>query len=258
MFEAILALPPLVIIVFAALVVSVISVLAHKFMTDQHKLKSIQEQQKKLREEMKKYKDNPEKVMKLQQRAMQINMEIFPQTMRSMVVTIIPLLLIFNLLANTVAYEPIAPGEVFSTIVNFETDAPGDIELEAGNGIELLSPGLQEITGMSVNWELKAEEGLHELYYTYGEESYIQEVFVGETKTPAQSKLEKQRKLLFIIPIGDGIPGESNIKNIDVEREKIRPLGNLSIFGWHPGWLAIYMISSLIFSMALRKLLKVY
>ena len=40
--------------------------------------------------------------------------------------------------------------------------------------------------------------------------------------------------------------------------KKVKPLGNVSLFGWKPGWLGVYIIFSIIFSMVLRKLLKIH
>lgn len=247
-----------IIIPGVALLMSVISILAYKLVTDQKKMKSIQEQQKQIRVDMKKYKDNPEKVMRLQKTAMQLSMEIMPQTFKSMMVTIIPMLLIFNWLGSTFAYEAINPGEVFSVTVEFEKSAFGDIELFSSKGVENLSPGLQQITGNAVTWELKGDEGQHNLEYKYGEETYKQEVVISEGKDYINPKLEKVRKIFFLVPIGDGIPEESNIKSITTELQPVKPLGSFSIFGWKPGWLGVYIISSFIFSMLLRKVFKVY
>jgi uncharacterized membrane protein (DUF106 family) len=36
------------------------------------------------------------------------------------------------------------------------------------------------------------------------------------------------------------------------------PLGAFSLLGWHPGWLGTYIILSLIISLLLRKVMKVY
>jgi len=51
----------------------------------------------------------------------------------------------------------------------------------------------------------------------------------------------------------------SDITSIQINYKKLKPLGaSFSLFGWYPGWLSLYIISSLVFSMALRKFLNIY
>ena len=258
-FESFLSLSSLVIILVVSFLVSLISMLVYKFVTDQQKLKSIQEEQKKLREEMKKYKDKPDKIMKLQKRAMEISMEMMPQSLKSMMVTFIPVILIFTWLMGNIAYEPIKPGEVFTTTIAFENDVPGSVVLNASQGIEIISPKTQEIKDKMVLWELKGEEGKHILYYGYGEEFYSKGVVITNKREYENPKLEKQKKFFFFIPMGgDGIPNDSNIFYIKVDLKPVRPFGSFNIFGYYLGWLATYFIFSFAFSLALRKLLRVY
>lgn len=254
-----LNLPSLVIILLVSFVVSLISIVVYKLVTDQQKLKSIQEEQKKLKEEMKKHKDKPEKVMKLQKRAMEISMEMMPQTFKSMMVTFIPIVLIFTWLAGNIAYEPLRPGDVFTSTIVFENDVPGTVGLNASEGIEVVSPSVQEIKDKQVLWELKAgEEGRYTLHYSYGSEFYSNEIVVTSKREYGTPRLEKQKRLLFFFPIGDGIPDDSNIMYISVDLDKARPFGSFNIFGYYPGWLMTYFIFSFAFSIGLRKLLKVY
>ncbi len=250
-------LPSVVIIVGTAFFMSLLSTVVYKLVTDQDKMKSVQRKQKQLRKDMQKYRDNPDKMMKLQKQAMEINMEVFPQTMKSMMVTLLPLLLIFNWLGATVAYNSIAPGQPFNTTVVFENQVSGQVTLTSSEGIDNLSPGMQQVTGNAVSWTLKGEEGEHTLEYTYGNETYSKDLLISESgySDPA---LTKQKKLFFLIPVGDGIPADSSIKTIQIDYQPVKPLGKFSLFGWRPGWLATYMVSSLLFSLVLRKVLKVY
>ncbi|MBS1266082.1 MAG: hypothetical protein MAG795_00047 [Candidatus Woesearchaeota archaeon] len=251
-----LNLPAVLVIAIVAFVVSVFSIIVWKLVTDQDKMKSIQDRQKKMRKEMKKCKDNPDKMMKLQKKSMELSMEIFPQTMKIMLITIIPIFLIFNWLGSSIAYQPLMPGEEFTSTVMFESEAPGEVSLTVPEEITLLDNSVKQIEDKSVSWLMTGKKGTQKLKYTYGDEEYILDLSIGKSYNKAQ--LEKQKKLFFLIPMGDGISAESNIKKISVDLEPTRPLGNFSIFGWNPGWFAIYFILSLVFSTVLRKLLKVY
>ena len=54
------------------------------------------------------------------------------------------------------------------------------------------------------------------------------------------------------------IKDDAMLETITISNSKFTPLGSVSIFGWHPGWLALYIITSLICSIGLRKWLNVY
>lgn len=254
----ILGLPSLIIIVGVALFISLLTTLVYKFATDQDKMKSIHDERKKISAEIKKNKDNPEKMMKLNKRSMAISMEVMPQTMKSMFITLIPLFLIFSWLGAHMAYEPLLPGETFTVSMWFENDVPGTAALSASENLELLGSAEQEISDKKVEWELKGEQGAHTLEYNYNNENYMQEIIVSTQREYAKPTLEKKRKVFFLFPTGEGISEDSNIRLISVDLQKTRPFGNFNIFGYFPGWLAAYFIMSMIFSMALRKLFKVF
>ena len=50
-----------------------------------------------------------------------------------------------------------------------------------------------------------------------------------------------------------------SIKQVVIGNKPTRPFGeSFNLFGWYPGWLAAYIVLSIIFSTALRKILKLY
>lgn len=264
---AVLGWPPIITIVLVSLLVSVISVIVYKFTTNQQKLKGIHEEQKKLRDEIKKSQNNPEKAMKLNKRAMELSMEMMPESMKSMIFTFIPIIIIFGWLSANMSYMPLYAGDSFTTTVTLEKMLPGQqMTLESTPGLGIVSASTQDVVGTSVSWEVKSQApGTYNLTYTYGSgqysESYTLPVKISEEgkREYLNPVLGRQRKILFVIPAGEGIPKESNILQIKVDMQPIRPLGqSFNIFGWHPGWLSIYIISSLIFTSILRKRLKVY
>ena len=50
----------------------------------------------------------------------------------------------------------------------------------------------------------------------------------------------------------------SDIEQIKINYNQLKPAGSFSLFGWRPGWLGWYIIFSIAFSIGLRKVLKVY
>jgi uncharacterized membrane protein (DUF106 family) len=257
---SLLAMPPVLLILLVSLVISVVTVIIYKFTTNQQKLKSIQDEQKSLRDELKKNQNNPDKAMKLQKRAMELSMEVMPESMKSMIFTFIPVIIIFGWLSANLSYMPIAPGEMFTTTVNFEKIMPGKITLNTSEGLEMITTQTQDITtGTSVSWQLRGPEGKYTLFYTYGFETYNLTMQITAGRQSTVPILARQTKILFIFPAGTGIPEQSNIKQIRVDMKPIRPLGQgFNLFGWYPGWLSIYIISSLVFTSLFRKYMKVY
>ncbi len=77
-------------------ILNLITTLLHKHVTDQDLLKQIKEEQKLVNEEMKLYKSNPEKTMELSKKSMELAFKTFPITMRPVVYTAIPFILLIR------------------------------------------------------------------------------------------------------------------------------------------------------------------
>ena len=75
---------------------------------DKKRMKEIKDKQKRLREEMKQYKDNPTKMMEINKQMMEDMPEQLKHSFKPMLVTIIPLLILFNWLRATFAITAIA------------------------------------------------------------------------------------------------------------------------------------------------------
>ena len=78
------------------LVISVISIVAQKYGTDQKTLKEIRKEQKKLQEEMKLVKEHPEKLLELQKKQMEFIPQSMKLSMRPIMFTGIPFILFFR------------------------------------------------------------------------------------------------------------------------------------------------------------------
>src|SRR3989344_4470548 len=119
-FDAFIQQYPRIAIILISLVMTLFITVVRYFMTDREKMKEIRDRQKKLRAEMKLYKNHPEKMM-----------EDFPEQMRQsfkpMIITIIPVLLLFTwmkavfvatAIANTWLWWYIGASIVLSIIVS--------------------------------------------------------------------------------------------------------------------------------------------
>lgn len=74
-------------------VITLITTLLQKYMTDQDAIKTIKEEQKLVQEEMKLARNQPEKTMELSKKSLELTMKAMPLTMRPLIYTIIPFVL---------------------------------------------------------------------------------------------------------------------------------------------------------------------
>jgi len=77
-------------------IITAITTVAQKYLTDQASLKQMKEEQKILQAEMKKFKEHPEKVMALQKKQMEFIPKTFDLTMKPLLFTFIPFVLFFR------------------------------------------------------------------------------------------------------------------------------------------------------------------
>jgi len=234
---------PLLLIILVSLVISLIITVVYKLMTDQNEMKRLKEKQKDFQKRMKELRSNPEEMMKVQKEAMKSNMDYMKHSLKSTLITMLPIILIFSWMTGHLSFEPIYPGETYSVTATFAKGVTGDATLVPDSGTELSSEAQQEISNGEVTWRMKSKEGEHTLVVKTGE-------------------VEQQKKVLITTDLKyeDQFSAfkNSDIEKITINYNKLKPLGDLSLFGWQPGWLAIYFISSIAFSLGLRKLLKVY
>lgn len=249
--DIVLNLPPAAAILVISVAVSFVTTIIYKYTTNQKLLKEIKEDVKKMQAEARASKE-PGRAAQLQKEMMKRSMQQFSSSTKSMLITLVPLFLLFGWMSANLAYEPIKPGEEFTTAAYFAKSASlavSSITLSASDGLEILSDETQEAKGGTVTWRLKGEEkGSHKLTYTFGNETYALTALVTE-------KFRYENPLLAK---GKGIKKGSDIERITVNLKPLRPFGEFSLLGWQPGWLASYIIFSLAASMLARKWLKVH
>jgi len=239
-FGPLLRMPILWSIIIVSFVIALIVTLVYKWMTDQTLMKALKDDIKGFQKEMKEFKQDPKKVMEIQKKAMETNMKYMMHSFKPTLITFIPIIIIFGWMHANLAYEPIMPGQEFTTTVFFDQVTGGTIEIIVPENIELLSNATQEIQDNKATWALKGSEGEYLLEYTFNEQTYNKELLI--TNQQAYKQPVKNIK-------------QDNIKIIQIDNTKIRPL---NLFGWQLGWVGTYIIFSIIFSMVLRKLMKLH
>lgn len=238
-FAPFLALPTLWAVIFLSFLISLIITLIYKYTTDQNLMKSLKDEMKELQKGMKELKNNPKMAMQSQKKIMQINGKYMMQSMKSMLYSFIPIILIFGWMNTHLAYDPILPGQEFTTKVTFDKAIIGSIELSVPEGIKVNGNTKKEIEGNEVKWLLSGNRGEYLLEYIIDGKKYNKDVIITESlyKDPIKK-------------VNDG-----TIKTIEIENKK-KMLLNLGFMKL--GWLGTYIISAIIFSIVIRKVIKVY
>lgn len=238
-----LQLPLLVIIIGVSLLITLVSTLAYKYFTNQAEMKSLKDDIKKHQDEMKGHKDNPKKVMEIQKKAMEKNFRYMGQSMKPMLITFLPIILVFAWLNQVVAYEPLMPGQDFTITAGFDKYT-GNATLTSIEGLTINNP-TQDVINGTASWTANGKTGEYLLSMNVG----------GRAVDAGKVTVTDQKKYA---PVLQKI-NDNSLKTIVLPNKPTKPFGwGFSIFGYRPGWLMTYIIFSIIFSMGLRKVMKVY
>ena len=238
-FAPILKLPDALAIVLMALLISLIIIIITKFTTDQALMKKLKDDIKVYQKQIKELKNEPAKAMEVQKKAMELNMKYMMHSFKPTLITFIPIILIFGWMSSTFAYESIKPDQEFSVSVFFEKNTNGNVDLIVSDGVNIIGDKTKKIENDKAMWTLKGAEGEHVLEFAYNGEKQQKSILI----TNDEKYIEPSKKT----------SGAIKLMQIDYKPRKI-----LNLFGWKLGWLGTYIIFSIIFTMALRKVMKVY
>ena len=240
LLDPLLSLEPAVTLFIVAFVISVISVVIQKYFTDQVKLKRIKKDLKKLQEDIRKHRDDPKKQMKLNKKMFPMQGEMMKASLKPALWLMLPFLLVFLWLAAHFAFEPITPEETFVVEATFADDVLV-ATMSVPEGVTLLSNPTMNVSEGLARWELTGNAGRHALTINTSDSLVQKDVLITTSReyvTPTQQYNEQ-------------------VREVSVLHEKLTPLGNFSLFGWNPGWIAIYIFFSLVMSIVFRKWLDV-
>ncbi len=240
---------PFLTLLIVSLIVSIFTTLIYKYATNQERLKHLKADMKRYQNKLKTLKDNPEKAMKVQKDLMKLNGEFMKSSFKTTFYTIIPLLIFFGWLGANLAFLPLLPGEPFSISLTTQNNVSGSVSLILPENFTLLSNVSQQISNNSVEWKgVEGPVGTYELSVRHepsGEEQFFPIII---TKNYAY----KEPLVSF----------DSDVfKQVHIGNKKLYMFKNIFFFKELPiiknmGWLGAYIIFSLIFSMSLRKALK--
>ncbi|MBI2656005.1 DUF106 domain-containing protein [Candidatus Woesearchaeota archaeon] len=248
-FAPLLKLPTLLAIIILSFLISLLIILITKYMTNQETMKNLKYEMKSYQKQMKELKGNPAKMMEMQKKAMESNMKYMSHSLKPTLITLIPIFFIFGWMNATFAYDSIHPMQEFSVYAVFDKTAGGEAQIIVPEEITIIGNAKAEIAAGTVNkktyektasWKLKGKEGEHVIEISYNEENQQHSVLITD-----------ENKYLPALKQAKG-----SIKSISIDYKKkvLIPIG----FRDWLGWLGVYIWCSIIFTMALRKILKVY
>ena len=238
-FAPLLMLPILWTVILLSLIVSVIIIVITKYTTDQTLMKKLKDDIKDYQKQIKELKGNPAKAMEAQKKSMELNMKYMMHSLKPTIITFIPIILIFGWMSSTFAYESIKPNQEFSVTAFFGKNTNGNAEIIVPEEITIVDSKIKKIENDKTMWTLKGAEGEHILEFAYNGEKQQKSILI----TNSGKYIEPSKKTNGVI----------KLIQIDYKSRKI-----LNLFGWKLGWLGTYIIFSIIFTMALRKVMKVY
>ena len=238
-FAPLLKLPLLWTVIILSFLISVIIIAITKYTTDQVLMKKLKDDIKDYQKQIKELKSEPAKAMEVQKKAMELNMKYMTHSLKPTLITFIPIILIFGWMSSNFAYESIKPQQEFSVTAFFEKNSNGNAEIIPGE-ITVIGDKIKKIENDKAEWTLKGSEGEHFLEFSYNGEKQQKNILI----TTNGRYIEPVKKI-----------SDSQIKSIQIN---YAPKKILNIFGWKIGWLGTYIISSIIFTTILRKILKVY
>lgn len=239
-FAPLLKLPLLWTVIIISLVISIIIIVVTKLTTDQALMKRLKDEIKVCQKQIKELKNEPAKAMEVQKKAMELNMRYMKFSLKPTLITFIPIILIFGWMSSTFAYDNINPQQEFSITAFFQKNTSGEAKLIVIEGVEIIGDAARKIENDKATWTLKGDEGEHILEIEYNREKQQKNVLI----TDSSKYIEPIKKIK-----------NSAVKSIQID---YKPKKILNLFGWKLGWLGTYIIFSIIFTMALRKIMKVY
>ncbi|MFP4118844.1 MAG: EMC3/TMCO1 family protein [Candidatus Woesearchaeota archaeon] len=246
------ALGPLPAMIIVSLAVALLTTLIYKYATDQEKMKSLKATMKRYRKKISAVKDDRDKAMKLQREMMKVNGEYMRHSFKSMLFTIIPVMLFLGWFAAHFAFNPILPGESFNVTVELKDSVDGNVSLVAPQNITVDDAVVKNGSEGVVSWTgISGPKGTYDFSVRHdpsGEEQFFSVIITDQQH--------------YENPVHLFEDSDSVFSRIEVGMEKLLMFEGVPVLGSLPlikkaGWLGAYILFSLIFTTVLRKVMGV-
>ncbi len=232
-----LALPLWLAILILSFAISLVITLVYRFATDQDEMKRLKEKTKKYQKQMREHRDDTKKLAKIQKEAMSVNMTYMGKSLKPTLYTMIPLLFVFLWMNSAFALDIVEEDEpVFVTAF---MQLPDRVRIDTE--LSVSGEQIKETVERQVSWSVSGPPGVHTVFFESSDgERVSHDVIIGDR--PADPVLAHSGVFL----------------RTEVGYQKATPFGEFSVFGYNPGWLFTYILFSIVFSIGLRKLLRIH
>jgi len=252
----ILSLNPLFAIMLISFLIALLIVLIYRKFTDQELMKRLKKEIKEYQTEMKKLKDKPKKMMEMQKKAMETNTKYMMHSFKPTLITFLPIILIFGWLNANMAYYPLIEDTQFSITAEFEEGTAGLITLKSPDGVNILGGAQKDILNSKAEWVLTGEAGDYSVSYEFGDQIFDHSLIIAQNSKDRRYAKPQLRPADFNLK-------DTQLKEIVVSNKKVKPLQQIPLIKSIPwignfGWLGTYILFSILFSITLRRILKVY
>ncbi|MCX6709748.1 MAG: EMC3/TMCO1 family protein [Candidatus Woesearchaeota archaeon] len=238
-FMPILKISPLLAIAAISFLITLIITFIYKWTTNQKLMKELKDKLGSYQQQMKEAKNDQKKLMQMNAEVMKINGDYMKYSLKSTLISWIPILIIFAWMSSNLAYYPIAPGQEFNLTVKFAPGTTGNMSISATPNLLIAGETTRQIENSMVQWTVLGTEGDYTIDLDFENSTYQKKVKIT-TGTKYEAPVER---------------GTGKIKSIEVGN---KPIVAVNIFGLKLGWFWTYFILAIFFNSMLRKLLKIY
>ncbi len=219
-------------VLIISLLLSVIITVIYKYTTDQNLMKQLKDEIKELQKESKELQNHPEKFKEVQSKMMKTNMKVMSESLKPMLYYFLPIIFIFGWMSANLYFQPLAANEEFSVDIYAK-----NVSLTNYEGLTLIENKIIGVNGEeAVRFSFKGDYGEYLVLFNANGKEVKKMILIDKKKynTP-----------------------EEKIDEVKITTNN-KPIILLNLGFIELGWLGVYIISSVIFSALLRKIMKVY
>lgn len=184
--------------------------LVTKKFTNQNRMKELKGIQKACQIKLKEVKGNADEMTKINKQMMECSMELMKHSFRPMLITFIPILLIFWWANANLAYFPIDSGEQFSITVILDKTASENVNIEAPKEFSVIGESEKPPTldkgffksNKKVDFDLIAgERGAYLIKVIYEDEIASKNILISNLDYEKKSEMNKDWNMIEEIKI---------------------------------------------------------
>jgi uncharacterized membrane protein (DUF106 family) len=174
------------------------------------------------------------------------NLSYLRQTLRPVLVLLIPVVLLLVQIDAWYARQPLAVGDTTVLRVSLAAHAPPGLEprLELPEGLALTAPPLRIPSLREIDFRLRAEaDGDYQIRVLAGDETVEKRLRVGRGLEPLAAEVWQPSLLhSLLLPAEPPLPSGSAIQSIALQY----PPRDLTLFGWNIHWLVFFFVMSVV------------